>query len=89
VVLRQGDLIEACGQIADAMRQGRLAHIDQAPLTAAVNGARTRRSGDAWTLDRRSSPVDISPLVAATLARWALIARAGAAEDYDVADSFG
>jgi hypothetical protein len=27
--------------------------------------------------------------VAATLARWALIARAGAAEDYDVADSFG
>jgi phage terminase large subunit-like protein len=89
VVLRQGDLIEACGQIADAMRQGRLTHIDQAPLTAAVNGARTRRSGDAWTLDRRSSPVDISPLVAATLARWALIARAGAVEDYDVADSFG
>lgn len=89
VVLRQGDLIEACGQIADAIRQGRVAHIDQAPLTGAVNGARTRRSGDAWTLDRRTSPVDISPLVAATLARWALIARAGAADDYDVADSFG
>jgi hypothetical protein len=88
VVLRQGDLIEACGQIADAMKQGRLTHIDQVPLTAAVNGARTRRSGDAWTLDRRSSPVDISPLVAVTLARWALFARAGAADDYDVADSF-
>lgn len=89
VVLRQGDMIEACGQIADAIRQGRVAHIDQAPLTAAVNGARTRRSGDAWTLDRLSSAVDIAPLVAVTLARWALIARANAADDYDVADSFG
>ena len=89
VVLRQGDQIEACGQIADAIRQGRVAHIDQAPLTGAVNGARTRRSGDAWTLDRRSSLVDISPLWAATLARWALSARANAADDYDVADSFG
>jgi hypothetical protein len=88
VVLRQGDVIEACGQVADAMRQGRLTHIDQAPLTAAVNGARTRRSGDAWTLDRRSSPVDISPLVAVTLARWALLTRGPKVnEDYDLLDS--
>ena len=89
VVLRQGDMIEACGQIADAIRQGRVAHLDQPPLTGAVNDARTRRAGDAWTLDRRSSSRDISPLVAVTLAKWALAARAGAAEDYDVADSFG
>jgi len=88
VVLRQGDVIEACGQIADAVRQGRVVHTDQAPLTAAVNGARTRRSGDAWTLDRRSSPVDISPLVAVTLARWALLTRGPVAnEDYDPLDS--
>ncbi|WP_031516792.1 terminase [Streptomyces sp. NRRL F-5123] len=89
VVLRQGDMIEACGQIADAIRQGRVAHLDQPPLTGAVNDARTRRAGDAWTLDRRSSSRDISPLVAVTLAKWALAARAGAADDYDVADSFG
>jgi hypothetical protein len=88
VVLRQGDVIEACGQIADAIRQGTAVHIDQAPLTAAVNGARTRRSGDAWTLDRLSSPVDIAPLVAVTLARWALLTRGPVVnEDYDVLDS--
>ncbi|HEY5833598.1 terminase large subunit domain-containing protein [Streptomyces sp.] len=91
VVLRQGDWIEACGQIADAIRQGRVAHIDQAPLTAAVNGARTRRSGDAWALDRLSSPVDIAPLVAVTLARWALLARGPVVQDDydDIADTFG
>jgi hypothetical protein len=84
IVLKGGDMIEACGQIADAMRQGTLVHLDQAPLTAAVNGARTRRSGDAWALDRRSSPVDISPLVAATLARWVLLTRGPlVTEDYD------
>lgn len=85
VVLRGGDMVEACGQFADALNQGTAAHLDQAPLTAAVNGARTRPSGDAWTLDRRSSQVDIAPLVAVTLARWALLTRGPAVnEDYDV-----
>lgn len=89
-VMRQGDITEACGQLADAMNQGTATHIDQAPLTAAVNGARTRRVGDAWTLDRTSSLVDISPLCAVTFARWALLIRGPQVnEDYDVADSFG
>ncbi|MCP3817824.1 terminase [Streptomyces sp. A3M-1-3] len=88
VILRAGDVLEACGQIADAMNQGTAVHIDQAELTAAVNGARTRPSNDAWTLDRRSSPVDIAPLVTVTLARWALLTRGPIVlDDYNVLDS--
>lgn len=88
-VMRAGDITEACGQLADAMNQGTVRHIDQVPLTAAVNGARTRRNGDAWQLDRTASQVDISPLCAVTFARWALLIRGPQVEeDYDVSDSF-
>ncbi|QFZ75090.1 terminase [Streptomyces fagopyri] len=87
-VMRSGDVIEACGQMADAMNQGTVRHLDQVPLTAAVNGARTRRNGDAWTLDRTSSLTEASPFVAATFARWALVIRGPhVLEDYDPLDS--
>jgi hypothetical protein len=88
-VMRNGDIVEACGQMADAMNQGTVRHTDQVPLTAAVNGARTRRNGDAWTLDRTSSLTEISPFCAVTFARWALLIRGPQVEeDYDVSDSF-
>lgn len=88
-VMRSGDITEACGQLADAMNQGTVRHTDQVPLTAAVNGARTRRNGDAWQLDRTASLVDISPLCAVTFARWALLIRGPQVEeDYDIGDSF-
>jgi len=88
VVMRTGDIVEACGQMADAMNQGTARHIDQVPLTAAVNGARTRKNGDAWTLDRTTSLTEISPFCAATFARWALLIRGPMVTDtYDVLDS--
>lgn len=87
-ILRTNDVVEACGQFADALNQGTAVHIDQEQLTAAVNGARTRPSGDAWALHRRSSLVDISPLCAVVFARWALVTRlAAVTEDYDALDS--
>lgn len=83
-VVRTNDFVEACGQLADAMNQGTAVHTDQSDLTAAVNGARTRRVGDAWALDRTTSLVDVSPLVTVTLARWALLARGPLVhDDYD------
>ena len=86
--LAPNDFVEACGQMADAMNQGTAVHRDQADLTAAVNGARTRRVGDAWALDRTSSLVDVSPFVAVTLARWALLKFGPLVlADYDVLDS--
>jgi hypothetical protein len=83
-VMRSNDVMEACGQIADAMNQGTIRHVDQVPLTAAVNGARTRRMGDAWVLDRTSSLVDVAPFAAAVFARWALVNRGPMVlDDYD------
>ena len=81
---RMGEVVAACGQFADAVRQGHLAHIEQLPLTAALNGARTRPLGDAWAWHRRNAETDITPLVAVTLARWALLTRLQSLDDsYD------
>jgi ABC-type sulfate transport system substrate-binding protein len=38
-----------------------------------VSGAARRTLLDAWAWARRTSQTDISPLVAATAARWAII----------------
>ncbi|MEV6079669.1 terminase [Streptomyces sp. NPDC052069] len=87
-VMRMNDVTEACGQIADAMNQDAIRHRDQAPLTAAVNGARTRKVGDAWTLDRTKSLADVAPFVTVTIARWALLAKGPAVlDDYDSMNS--
>ena len=78
------DVAAACGQFADAVRQGTLRHLGQEPLRQAVLGAKTRPLGDAWAWARRVSSADISPLVAATLARWAYETRAHlVTRDYD------
>lgn len=72
------EVAAACGAFADAVRQARLVHLDQAPLTAAIAGARTRPLGDAWAWARKYSSADISPLVAVTVARWAYLSRVDA-----------
>lgn len=89
-VLRTPDVAVACGQAADAIRRGTIAHIDQRQLTGALNGARTRPLGDAWAWSRsRSASVDIAPLVAATHALWALFRRRDVVDqgEYDVLES--
>ncbi|WP_181019784.1 terminase [Nonomuraea typhae] len=95
---RRGDLAipsvqevgAACGQFADAVRQGTLRHIGQEVLDSAVRGVKTRPLGEAWAWGRRVSSTDISPVVSVTIARWAYEMRMHLLEeDYDVADSFG
>lgn len=82
------DVAHACGQVAIAVREGKLVHIDQPELNTALAGARTRTLGDAWAWARRTATSDISPLVAVTLARWAYEARVElVTDDYDIADS--
>jgi hypothetical protein len=66
------DVAAACGQFYDAVTEQTLSHLDQAPLAAALAGAQKRTLGDAWAWARRIVSVDISPLVAATLAKWGL-----------------
>jgi phage terminase large subunit-like protein len=70
VVSGSRDMASACGRIYDAVINDKLRHRGQPPLTAAVTGSAKRKLGDAWAWSRSSSAVDISPLVAATLALW-------------------
>lgn len=66
------EIAAATGQFYDAVAEQSISHLDQAPLTVALAGAQKRPLGDAWAWARRGVGVDISPLVAATLAKWGL-----------------
>lgn len=46
-------------------------HRNQPQLNAALAGAGKRRLGDAWAWEERGALVDLSPLIAVTLASWA------------------
>lgn len=60
----------ACaGFLADVVDR-ELVHRDESSLNDAVDGAGRRQSGDAWKWSRKDSTVDITPLVAATVARY-------------------
>jgi hypothetical protein len=63
---------QACGGFLDGVVDEELVHTGQDVLDAAVSGADKRTIGDmAWLWSRKNSTVDISPLVAVTLAKWA------------------
>lgn len=77
-VMPWGDIGPSTGAFYDLVRiveehpdQG-LRHRPQPVLDVAAATAATRPSGDAWFWDRKRSPTDIAPLVAATAAVWAL-----------------
>lgn len=59
---------QACGRLVDMVNDGTLAHLGSDELRDAIRGARTRPLGDTWLWSRKHSGVNISPLVAATLA---------------------
>lgn len=61
---------QACGIFLDDIKDDRLRHLGQLDLDSAVDGAQPRVLGDAWVWGRKDSSVDISPLVAVTIARW-------------------
>jgi hypothetical protein len=69
------EFIEACGAFQSDVLGRRMLHIDQPILNIAATSAATRPVGEAWVFTARRSEVDISPLLAVTLA--ARGARAG------------
>lgn len=77
VVLNGADIAKACGGMHDAVIAGRIRHVGEPVLQQCVSAAVARPMGDAWALDRKRSPIDISPLVACTQALWALEAQQG------------
>lgn len=71
------ELAQGCGLFFDAIEQETLRHCGSEEhakaLGDAVRGAKKRPLGDAWAWSRKSSTVDISPLVACTLALWGTV----------------
>jgi phage terminase large subunit-like protein len=71
------ELGQSCGRFYDLVKDKQLKHLPQPLLDVAASVAVTKPlPGDAWAWDRRKSPLDISPLVAATGAVWLVSPRA-------------
>lgn len=64
------DCVGACGSLVDRLIRRNVRHIGQGELDTAARSAVRRNVGDGWLWSRRNSPVEISPLVAVTLALW-------------------
>jgi hypothetical protein len=58
----------ACAQLLDAVTDRSVRHRGNPELDAAVAAAARRTVGDGWVWSRRLPAVDVSPLVAASLA---------------------
>jgi hypothetical protein len=74
--IKAGDVAAACGMFFDLATTVGLRHLGQLELTSALAAA--RKSVDdperAWRWGRKKSAADITPLYAATLALWVVIA---------------
>ncbi|HSE45108.1 MAG TPA: hypothetical protein VLA89_07240 [Gemmatimonadales bacterium] len=64
------EYVKACGLLFDVVERQTLRHLGQPELAHAIKGAADRQIDDAWAWSRKNSHVDISPLVAGTLAHW-------------------
>lgn len=68
------EAVQACGQFLTAVLDRVPRHTGQPELDKAVANADRRDVGDGgWLWSRKRSSVDITPLVAVTLARWAAL----------------
>ena len=72
VPCEKGELPAAMGRFYDLVVGGGLRHRGQGILDKAAETAAIKPLGDTWAWDRKNSPVDVSPLCAATFAVWAL-----------------
>lgn len=85
------DMSAACGQMIDGVRQEdfRVKPHEVYPevLNSAADAGRARETADAIAWSRKDSEVDISPLVAASLARWLYLSWAHLVAEYDALES--
>jgi hypothetical protein len=68
-----GDYGKACGLFVDHVGERMLRHLGQSELDNAIRGAKARPLVDRWAWSRTKSTINISPLVAATLALWTAV----------------
>jgi hypothetical protein len=62
------ELAQACGELLNSVVEDSVRHDGNAALTLSVRMAQTRSASEAWVFSQRNSHVDISPLMAVTLA---------------------
>lgn len=68
IEVSQSEFVQGCAALqADAL-SGTLRHLGQPMLLEAVTGAEIRSVGETWAFSARQSTVDITPLLAVTLA---------------------
>jgi len=72
------NIAQACARLVDAVAEDNLRHLGTVDLLNAIRAASTRSLADRWLWSRSKSTVDISPLIAVTLA---LSAAMGMPED--------
>jgi hypothetical protein len=65
------DMATGCSFLLNLIRNKRIRHRGERELAIAIDGAATRPLGDAFGWSRKSSGVDISPIVSVTLGVWA------------------
>lgn len=68
------DLAKGCGQFYDACIEGSLVHLEDPLLTKTLDGAVKRSLSDSWVWSRKNSSIDISPIVAITMALFGAMA---------------
>lgn len=78
-LIKFGEYVQACGVIYDWITQGKLRHLDDPILNAAIDGVQQKftRDNAAWYWSRVSSDVDITSLVALTVAVAGLEKKSG------------
>ena len=76
----------ACQDMYDAIVNGNVTFGSHPKFDAAIEGAVKRKSGDTFTWNRTSSTDDVTPLMAASIARWAARHPLGPAMYFSVID---
>lgn len=71
VTLDAAQQAQAFGMFLDAVTEKTFRHRGQSDLRSAIKGAAKRPLGESFAWSRKTSSVDISPLVACTFANWA------------------
>jgi hypothetical protein len=67
--MKAGDVVRACAAMYDSIIDGSVTFRSDPAFDAAVDGAAKRTVGDRWVWSRKASMADVTPLMAATLAR--------------------
>lgn len=80
------EMAAAAGQVLEGVREQAFRYVPNEHLDTAVAGAKTKQSGDTIAWAPAGSDVEISPLVAMSVARWVYVSRSFllAGQQYDV-----